>query len=184
MRWFLIVLATVFALAAVSGCPRGQSSVAENVKEQPGEPVVGKRGESSAKTPGTNTDATPAPQAESPAAAIPAGWPAELPQYPGSEITAATSRNEAGELFVALMLKTGDSPDKVLKYYDEKALAAGFKQKEQLPLPAGSGSVNYERDGASFSVEVSQFTNETTSHVSLIYKVKALGDSQQPLQNP
>jgi hypothetical protein len=184
MRWILIVLVLLLALAAVSGCPRGQGSVAEKVKEQPGEPVVGKRGETGAKTPETKSDATPGKPAEVPAAAMPAEWPADLPQYPGSTITAATSRSENGGVFVALMLKTNDSPDKVLKYYDEKALAAGLRQLKQLPLPAGGGSVTYESDAATFSVETSQITGETSTHVSLIYKLKPLGDGDKPLANP
>ena len=64
------------------------------------------------------------------AAQWPENWPAELPQYPGSTLNSSHIGSDAGEeKFLGVALVTSDAEDKVLEYYSEHALAAGWKSR-------------------------------------------------------
>lgn len=77
------------------------------------------------------------------AKSMPEGWPASLPQYPGSTIEMTqTHKLDAGTSLIVAM-KTADSPDKVTSFYDEKATAAGFKQQSTMTA-ADNGQTMYE----------------------------------------
>jgi hypothetical protein len=68
---------------------------------------------------------------------MPAGWPKEVPQYPGSKVLAQSSTDSTkGKQFV-LLLETPDAVDKVLGFYDGKLSAAGFKKTAEMTKEDG-----------------------------------------------
>jgi len=71
------------------------------------------------------------------AGGMPEGWPAELPQYPGSTIEGSTTQStEVGTVY-HVMLKAAASPDEVAAFYREKATAAGYAMKNEATTPEG-----------------------------------------------
>jgi hypothetical protein len=170
MRSFQFGLILVFAVVAFTGCPKPQpanDAAAASATAQPGNPATGRESQSQTQTPSGASGSVPE------TAKSPAAWPADLPQYPGSQISESTTNTMHEALFMAVMMKTPDSADQVLAYYEKAALAAGYVKKVTIKLPAGGGSSSYEDATKSLSVKADHPVGETLTSVQLLLKFKS-----------
>ena len=171
MNRLLISLILAFAVVAIAGCPKPQqpagNAAAASATAQPGSPATGREGKVETQTPSSASKNAPLP------ADWPSNWPADLPQYPGSTVTAATTNSTSAGVFMAVMMRTTDSPDAVLAFYDKAVLAAGYEKKVNIKLPGGGGTASYEKGSKSLSVKVDRPTGETQTGVQLLLKFKS-----------
>jgi hypothetical protein len=86
---------------------------------------------------------------------LPAGWPAALPQYPGSVLTRATVKLHkargaaAARQELLIELRSIDDPRSVMQFYDTAARQAGFQSSVAMEYDAVNDSAGaaYMRDG-------------------------------------
>jgi len=84
---------------------------------------------------------------------MPEGWPASLPQYPGSTVVSSVAADTPeGEGF-QVMLHTSDAPEAVAEFYLEKAEAAGYKKQAEVSRPENV-MIMFESADKSFMVNV------------------------------
>jgi DNA-binding NarL/FixJ family response regulator len=95
-------------------------------------------------------------------AKMPEGWPASMPQYPGSTVMQSVTQDAPEGKMLHVMMTTQDSPKAVLDFYKEKAKAAGYKVMTESSLPEG-GMIVFE--GASESVHVNAMTAENGCNI-------------------
>jgi hypothetical protein len=85
------------------------------------------------------------------AKSMPADWPASLPQYPGSEVEAVQTHKQGDGVMMMVNLKTTDTEDAVIAFYEDKATAAGFTEAGTFSIPEG-GQTIYESADQTFVV--------------------------------
>ena len=156
----ILILALIVLAAMLFGCQKAAEKAAEKMVEaQSG-------GRISADISGgdvTVTDKeTGAKMTMGEHAAMPEGWPADMPQYPGSTVLQSMTQDSPQGKHLHVMLHTQDSPKTVLDYYKEKAVAAGYKVVVESSLEEG-GMVVFE--SASSSVHVNAMTSEGGSDI-------------------
>lgn len=149
----------ILALAAVAVLVCGCQQAAEKAAEKAIEAQSG--GQVSADISGskvTVTDRETGTETVMGAGAkMPEGWPASMPQYPGSTVMQSMSQNAEEGKVLHVMMSTQDSPKAVLDFYKEKAAAAGYKVMTESSLPEG-GMIVFE--GANEAVHVNAMTAE------------------------
>lgn len=75
-------------------------------------------------------------------------WPSAIPTYPGAKVLRASKgRNSRGIEKLAADQETADAADAVLKFYTEKATAAGYAPSGKFDGP-GAKSVNFQKGKA------------------------------------
>jgi len=84
---------------------------------------------------------------------MPEGWPASLPQYPGSTVVSSVATDTPEGKAFQVMLHTTDTSEAVAKFYLQKAEAAGFKKQTEVTRPEGS-MMMFESSDRSFMVNV------------------------------
>jgi hypothetical protein len=84
-------------------------------------------------------------------ASLPAEWPAELPQYPGSTVEMSQRIDTPEGAQFSVTLKTSDSKEQVVAFYSEKAKAAGYKEVGSMSIEETSQQF-YESDRHTFMV--------------------------------
>jgi hypothetical protein len=67
---------------------------------------------------------------------LPAGFPADVPIYPGANITAAVSAGNAGSQGRAVTFETGDLPRKVADFYKDKL--SGWERAAEMTSGAAA----------------------------------------------
>ena len=94
-------------------------------------------------------------------AKIPAGWPPEFPQYPGSNVIASHSTGDDEGRMMGVSMTTKDAPEQVIQYYEDKAASAGYKQTSTY---TANEMVNNQYSGPEllFVITVSREDNETS----------------------
>lgn len=124
----LVCCCAVLALGALNGCNKLAEQTSDEAAESIAEAAMG--GNADVEIDGDQVKiATEDGGVQTIAAGsgeFPEGWPASLPQYPGSKITAGSKNSQGEHVAYAISLSTGDGPGLVMAYYKEKALAAGF----------------------------------------------------------
>ncbi|WP_448659515.1 hypothetical protein ACPVPU_03365 [Sphingomonas sp. CJ99] len=102
--------------------------------------------------------------------AAPANLPAFAPIYPGATITAAVT-GSAQEAKGMVSFTTGDTPDKVIAFYRERATAAGLVAQAEANM-GGARILTMGRQGdgeAALQLTVSPPTEGEPQQVSLVY---------------
>lgn len=110
---------------------------------------------------------------EAPPLTLPEGWPAGLPQYPGSTISNVTRSAQGGRVVTTVVLSTGDQPASILSFYDDKAKAAGFEKKVSISSQNGGGTTTYEGPQSTFGVSVERRSEDKSTTVSLMLSLHA-----------
>jgi hypothetical protein len=85
-------------------------------------------------------------------AVLPAGWPETLPVYPGATIKMAQQIGSGNTSALNVVLETKAAAQDALRFYDEKAKAAGFTNALQVNTKDGGGMYRYENEKQAFSV--------------------------------
>jgi hypothetical protein len=63
---------------------------------------------------------------------LPEGWPAGLPQYPGSKLELANTATADDGIAMTVFMTATDDPAKVAEFYAGKAAAMGMKQVTKM----------------------------------------------------
>ena len=100
---------------------------------------------------------------------MPEGWPASLPQYPGSTIEMSQVMDSPDGRMLMVSLKCADATDMVTAFYADKAAAAGFKEMGNFSTPEG-GQTMYESDTQALTVHYSPDEGGTDVTLQLIDK--------------
>ena len=95
---------------------------------------------------------------------MPEGWPASLPQYPGSTVESSLSSETPEGRSSSVYLQTSDPPRKVADFYVGKAEAAGYKKQTEMETPEG---ITLMFEGADKAFIVSAITSDSGCDVSL-----------------
>ena len=99
---------------------------------------------------------------------MPAGWPSEIPQYPGSKINVSVNNPSNGSgLIVALT--TQDSPNKVIDYYKPKLESNGWTNIKTENF-SSMFVVSGEKNGHIMAINATNASGET--RIGMIYRTK------------
>jgi len=164
----LVCCCLTLAPGALAGCNKtADQSAGEAVGQVPGSPTGaaaagGQTGQSETGGQGSSASAAAGGGTQ-----LPEGWPASLPVYPNSEIVAAYSTGSGADQAFAVNLNTSATPEMVMAFYKEKALAAGFTQVNAVNDP--------ERSFAHFTGEAWNFNVTCTASNGTTGVMLALG---------
>jgi len=142
-----IMLIAAAGLLVLAGCNRLAEKAGERVAERAMERATGEKVDVDVTKDGATItrDEDGSVTTLGADAKLPAGWPDEVPVYPGAELIAATEVNEEGNQGFNLGLKTADAGEDVLAFYRDKMTAAGYK--EQLSHTSdGMGTIHFASD--------------------------------------
>ena len=163
------VLFGACALAASTGCNSLKEKLAEKVTEKVIEKGTGAKGvdlsKDGVKIEGANGESI---DLSASGTKLPDGWPAFLPAYAGAKIIAATSAPTGS----SVVMRSGDTADKVFDFYKAKAAAAGFKKAAEMSLPQSKVG-SFQKDGANIALTVSTDASDKLATVcSISYAAK------------
>ncbi|MBN2081636.1 hypothetical protein JW859_05435 [bacterium] len=160
----IIILIAAAGLLVLAGCNRLGEKAGERIAERAMERATGEKVDIDVNQDGgatiTHTEDGSVTTLGADAK-LPAGWPAEVPVYPGAELIAATEVNEEGNQGFHLGLKTADSGEDVLAFYRDKMAAAGY-QEQQSMVKDGMGSIHFINDKWLLNVGVGREKGEET----------------------
>ncbi len=105
-------------------------------------------------------------------AALPADWPAWLEQYPGSKVMLASKKEEGDKTSCVATLSTTDTPDAVVKFYEEKASAQGLKGQNKLTMPDNGSMESFIKDDQILTVTGVTGTGKDGNTISIVYEFK------------
>jgi hypothetical protein len=163
--WIVLLMLLAFSVGCKKPAENAQQAAVEKAIENASGGQVdvdiskGSTTVSDKKTGGTTTVDTSAAGGK-----MPAGWPKEVPQYPGSKVLASTSTDSTKGKQFMLLLETPDAVDAVLGYYDGKLTGAGYKKTAEIAKEDGKTRF-YESDKlmAQFTI----FKEGSVSKISL-----------------
>jgi hypothetical protein len=169
----------VLSLLLLPGCrklaEKATEKVAEKVAEQQIEKSTGGKAHVDINSQGGSVKVSSdngKTQAEYGTASLPEGWPAWLPQYPGSKITMGMRQMEGDKASLHLMLTTRDAPDKVLQFYEQKAIAQGFKSQMKMNMQQTGTMETFEGTDQTLSIVISTGSDGTSASLTLVPKSK------------
>ncbi len=148
MRTILIlVMATMAALTL--GCQQAAEKAAEKaIAEQSGGRIAADISGDSVTLTDKETGAETVLGKD---AKMPEGWPASIPQYPGSTVMESVTQDGPDGKVMHVMMTTPDSFEAVLDFYREKVKAAGYKVLAESSVPDG-GMVMFEGENGTVHV--------------------------------
>lgn len=100
---------------------------------------------------------------------LPDNWPSDAPSYPGATITFAGQSNSTADnpnSGFSVTMTSGDSVDKVTKYYRDNLAQQGWKITDDA-LINNTTALGASKDNRQFSVSVSTADNQTAIIVGL-----------------
>ena len=97
--------------------------------------------------------------------AAPEGWPAGLPQYPGSKLELANTATDDDGTAMTIFMTTADDPAKVAEFYAGKAAAMGMKQVTKM---AHGEMVTAHYQSAEWMLNLGCGTQEEGTGITLI----------------
>lgn len=103
-------------------------------------------------------------------ASLPEGWPTWLGQYPGSTVQMGNRQADTDKLSLSATLMSTDAPDKIVKFYEDKATAQGMKSTMKMSMP-DNGSMQSFTKGDDI-LTVTCVISKDGNTISLIYESK------------
>jgi hypothetical protein len=158
MRWLIVLFGLAGLAAVINACPRREFPTKTAAEKAAEAPVDYPSNDASAIDLGTEQ---PQAKIDGPqqdmqlkpdTPGMPAGWPPELPQYPGSTVKSVSTRTDQGELTMTILLFSDDKPQQGLDYYAQKAKAAGYTVQLEMSTQDGGGTATYDSPAWRFSV--------------------------------
>lgn len=178
MRFVLFLVLAGFALL-LTACPQAGSKPKLHVVP----PASGSAG--GAASTQANQDAAPGQGAAKPGTQaglvelggrgevpLPEGWPQTLPAYPGAAIKMGQRIGSGATAALNVVMETKDAAQDVLRFYDEKAKAAGFTNALQVNTNGGGGMYRYESDTQAFSVTATAGAAGVATAITLVLSQK------------
>jgi hypothetical protein len=103
---------------------------------------------------------------------LPEGWPEALPAYPGATIKMGQRIGSGTTAALNVVMETKDAASDVLRFYDEKAKAAGFTNALQVNTNGGGGMYRYESATQAFAVTATAGVAGTATAITLVLSQK------------
>jgi hypothetical protein len=177
MRAFLLLMLAILALL-LAACPfTGSKPKTDAAQQATGYTTGGPAGRPAGADPGSGQGQTQAGAGTTVVdignrapAGMPEGWPETLPAYPEAAIKMSQNIGSGGTAALNVILETKAAPQDVLRFYDEKAKAAGFTNALQVNTKDGGGMYRYESDKQAFSVTAAAGATGTTITLVLSQK--------------
>lgn len=99
-------------------------------------------------------------------ARLPDGWPAQLPLYPGATLLSGAQSDDNGNTSMSVYFSTPDGSADVAKFYEDKALAAGYT-RETSHEQDGMFIRNYAKGGQRLAVQAATEDGSTSGNLTL-----------------
>jgi hypothetical protein len=139
-----LVLAFVITLACI-GCGRSKTYTGVN-----GEKVTVDQSGDKADITFTNKDGEKVRiSAGSKGTPLPKDFPKDVPIYSGAQVNLSTNAKEG----MMVVLKTGDSSEKVKEFYDKSLKEQGWESEESFNMGQNS-TTNYKKDNRKLIVQI------------------------------
>lgn len=144
----LIYAALVLLLAFTFGCKKAAETASERLAEKMIEQSSGGKVDVDLKDGGTtivDKETGNTMTVDAKGGKMPEGWPTNIPQYPGSNVTQSSVTDTEKGKSLSIILETQDAVEQVNEYYGKELKGAGFKKTTEMTKEGGV-TVFYQSD--------------------------------------